>query len=95
MNLIDTALTAFTSLQPHLSGFLLHDLPGNIAAQLICTAGALLLTRFKNRNATEPATPQLQTGTTPPAEPDTPHTNHVSDPADHPPCPHTDTPPTN
>ncbi|MFJ9638635.1 hypothetical protein [Streptomyces sp. NPDC101178] len=87
MTFIDAALSAFTSLQPYLVGFLL-DLPGNIAANLVCATGAALFAHFKSRSTTPPAVPQIVEGsTTRSEEPDAPHTNHINDAADHPPCP--------
>ncbi|MFL3871328.1 hypothetical protein LT966_32750 [Streptomyces griseobrunneus] len=87
MTFIDAALSAFVSLEPYLVGFLL-DLPGNIAANLVCATGAALFARFKSRSTTSPAVPQIVEGTTTRSEePDTPHTHHINAPADHPPCP--------
>ncbi|MFB6428850.1 hypothetical protein ACFCXC_35485 [Streptomyces microflavus] len=94
MTFTEAALNALSSLPPYLSGLLLHDLPGNIIAQLICTAGAALITSFRSRSTTPPATPQLPSGGTHSPEPDTPSTSHDTDPDDRPPCSCTDTPPT-
>ncbi|MEV3852481.1 hypothetical protein AB0J30_37770 [Streptomyces microflavus] len=94
MTFTDAALSALSSLPSYLSGLLLHEVPGNIIAQLICTVGAALITSFRSRSTTPSAISQPRSGGTPSAEPDTPSTSHDTDPDDRPPCSCTDTPPT-